>query len=1359
MRNSFLVQVMFVFVLMVLATATCLGQPASGLVDHEGLTNLATLATIEVSSAPGQPDDKFSKYRINDEQLNTRWATSASVLPQWVRLDFDAPRTVDTVVFLQGDDPRLYGNCSLLQLVFSDGSTIRQELEDYPGPFLIRFPAREVEWLQLDILEADDSKTYVTVDEIMVFEDPEQQVAVKLTPKQRWLQVDLTETGRQSHPTVYVTPEDVQRARANIEEHEWARSLADSIIANADSVVDRTPEWIREHCPPEGAAFAYGFTGCPICGARWGSWGGANCSFDRPGTVRCGGGHILPDADHPDEGTGYVAPDGRIHYFVGSYNAWVAETYQKWADWLSFAYTITGEEKYAETCAVVLDALAEIYPSCDAGSWDYPSTPPSGRLCRPHYQTARVLVLLVDYYDQIYNSPALEQASFVDGMTRRENIETNMLKNGAWYCYTCSLNGGLNNGEADYIRGALSVGCLLGIDSYVDWAVNGPYGIYALVQNNADRDGRYFESSLSYAMSARALYLTFAEPLVNYRSERYPDGLNLYDDPAFRSFYALPRLAMNCAGKWPRYGDSAPDTTWTSPDEKPFDVTDYGFAERIYSRTSDPQVRRDFGALLNWLTDDQVENARAGSGDAQWLLFHGRELPPAGEPLPQRLQRMVNEPSLMGQKGIAILRTPRAPQAQACLLRYGPVLNHGHYDDLNINYFGLGYELTYELGYNLGSTHTQVGWAKQTAAHQLVVVDETCQLADKEDETGGDLHLFAAMPGMQVVDADANAVYRSRGVDTYRRFLALVGDGPESFLLDVFTVHGGTQHDYMAHALSDEASFEGVRLGAAEKGSLAGPDVRWGELQQNDGHVDPKRGDYWLPPPGNGLGFMMHPQRGTPTGPWSTTWTLPDGASRMRMTMLPEEGTEVISTWAPGLYPAYAKTRCVVARRSSDQGPLASTFVSVREPYGPQVTASGGIKGSELMAVASTDAGTVKYLADPGVVLFQAHAVGGQVHFDLQVPTDGQYYILVNPYMSPNYGSVQFLVDGEPVGELFDAHSPAGQDGPLQVRGPMALSAGAHRVSVETVQHEGGQPWISIRSVALTTDKPDDVQGEAEPFIDSIARLDAPEGVTALAVEHRSGITDRFVYAPSAGDGVTAGDLQLQGGFGHIRTSADAVTAARVVGKSISVPGFEMALAHDEYTGSIVRLDYEQNLVYVDADLPTDGRLQYQTVMFSNPVYSRNTAYTIHDITRAGDLSVIHLGSQRLVLGQGTLDQDPLDAHTMSSLTPHEYGLAVTRRSTNFLAGKMLRSADGVASTHVVSSQYAQPMMLTVESSAGFSEGDQFYYYDLQEGDRFVIRNWATALVDHTGQVQVTATDDVTITAAGATQTIPWSRP
>ena len=1028
--------------------------------------------------------------------------------------------------------------------------------------------------------------------------------------------MDLTETGRDAYPCVNLTPDDVARAKRNIEQHTWARDYAENVIRSADEVVGKDPGWIRDTCPEKGAAFAYGFTGCPICSAKWGTWGGADCSFDRPGTVQCTNGHILPDTEHPDPGTGHVAEDGRIHYFVGSYNAWVVETYQKWCDRLSFAYTITGEDRYAETCAILLDAIAEIYPACDKGSWDYPSEPPSGRLCRPWYQVSRVLVTLVDYHDRIYSSSALDEASFVDGLTRRENIEANMLRNAAWYCYEESLKGGMNNGEADYVRGCLAVGCLLGIEAYVDWAVTGPYGIHAMVNNNADRDGRYTEASLGYARHARELYLTFAEPLMNYRSQKYPDGLNLYDDPAFRSFYVLPTLSVDCIGHWPRYGDWGPDTEQAFLPDRPFDSMDYRFAERIYARTSLPEIREVFGQLVGFFANGDVERLRAGEGERGWLLFHSEGSPEPQDHLPDELERRISSTSLMGQKGFALLRTPEGQEAQACLLRYGPVLNHGHFDDLNINYFGLGYELTYDLGYGNGATHTQNGWAKQTASHQLVLVDETRQQPDPDvDDSGGSLHLFAAMPGLQVVDADANDVYKSLGVTTYRRFLALVGDGPGSYLLDIFAVNGGIQHDYLAHALSDDIQFDGISMGNPEAGSVAGPEYDWGNRQLNDGYlrgVPPKH--YWVAPPGNGLGFLMHPRRGTPEGRWSATWRLPDGQNHLRITVLPEDGDEVIHTWAPGIYPTNPRAEHVMVRRRPDGGPLNSTFVSIREPF----------------------AG------------------------------------------SPSLG-------------------PA-------------------------------------------------------------TRMPSTEGTVALKVSGTGGRIDRFLYAGTPGRSATCSRIKLTGCLGRVSSDGSDIVQAHLIGTSLSAPGLELALAHGTHSGRIARVDYDKGQVHVDADLPTDGRLDNQIVTFSNPAYSRNTAYTIHGVSRSEEgLSVIDMGPQRIILGQGTLDVDPSGETEMTSLTQHDYALGLTRQGVRFFDGKMLRSADGKHETRIVNTRFGQPFELTVESTAGFQAGDTFYYLDLYAGDEFVIANWAAVEVDADGEARVTTTDDVTLTLGGRTWEIPWT--
>jgi hypothetical protein len=643
---------------------------------------------------------------------------------------------------------------------------------------------------------------------------------------------------------------------------------------------------------------------------------------------------------------------------------------------------------------------------------------------------------------------------------------------------------------------------------------------------------------------------------------------------------------------------------------------DYRFAERIYARTSLPEVRQDYGRLVGFFANGDVDRLRAEEGEKNWLLFHSDSTPDPEDHLPEHLERRISSTSLMGQKGFALLRTPGGETAHACLLRYGPVLNHGHFDDLNINYFGLGYELTYDLGYGNGATHTQLGWAKQTASHQIVLVDERPQQSDTDaDDSGGSLHFLAAMPGLQVVDADANNVYRSRGVSTYRRLLALIGDGPESYLLDVFTVEGGSQHDYLAHALSDDIAFDGITMGDRETGSVAGPEYDWGDRQQNDGYlsgVPPKH--YWIAPPENGLGFLMHPRRGTADGPWSATWRLPDGENRLRMAVLAEEGDEVVNAWAPGIYPTNPKSEHVMVRRRSRGEPLNSTFVSVREP------------------------------------------------------------------------------------------------------------------------HAGS------------------------PTVGRISRLSAPDGVVAVEVSRDGDKVDRFVYAGTPAREATVGSIELDGRFGRLTTDNGSTVQAHLVGRLLATQDFAVALPVGERSGTIVRVDYETNRVTVGADLPTDGRLDNQIVTFSSPAYTRNTAYTINGVHRDDrGMSVIDLGTQRTVLGLGTLDVDPPSQTEMTSLTQHDYVLGLTRQGVRFFDGKMLKSVDGKHETRIVSTVHGQPFELTVESTAGFQAGDTFYYLDLFAGDRFEINNWASFELDADGEAHVSATDDVTLTLEGRSQEIPWA--
>lgn len=1051
-------------------------------------------------------------------------------------------------------------------------------------------------------------------------------------------------TGAPRHPTVFLAPEDVARGRANVEKYGWARELAALITREADRWLGREDDWLRRAVPAAGSAFAYGLQACPICGADWGPFARGGASFDDPGRVTCTKGHTLPDADHPDPGTGYKGSDGRIHYFVGSYNAWAVETLTFGAlEYLVHAYTLTGDERYAAKASVVLDAIAAVYPGCHAGCWDYPSSPPSGRLDRPWYQASRVLVHYVDQYDQLYPSPALDRPSSVPGLTRRENIERNLLLDGGAYCYEESKKGRLHNGESDYLRGALAVGVCLGIPEYIRWAVDGSSGIRALLANDIDRDGAYFEVTPMYSDHTRELFFTFAEPLLNCRVAPYAEGLDLYRHPKMRAFLEPHNLPLAAAGRMPRYGDAPPDLGSGPAPERPFDRSDYDFLEKLYARSTEPADKARAGALLAWLANGRfdelrglgstgvavpsvVPDRRVSAGmsmyrepgdpfggsftDRVWLLFHGGE-PPAGAGLPPAdWLRSVTAANLLGVKGMAVLRAGEGPDAQGLLLRFGPSLNHGHLDDLNIDYLALGRDLTYDLGYaRSAATQTQTSWARQTLSHNLVVVDERSQ--GESGTSGGSLGWLAETPGVRAVEASAEAAYAKPGVTLYRRLCALVGEAPPFYLLDVFRVRGGRKHDWVFHAPAADVEFSGVKLGPEKKGSLAGAGIDWSAAQLADGDLAGHPGaPFWIAPPENGFGFLGRPRRGRAEGPWSADWTIAPDA-RVRVTMAGEDGGDVVTAVANGLYPRYPRAGYVLARRTA--GERGSVFAAAIDPH-----------------------------------------------------------------------------------------------------------AGA-------------------------------------PAVEAVAKIDIPGGEDAagpilVKVGLRGGISD-FIYSSGDGEARPVGGLVFGGRFVRAR-----VAGGRLVGLDLAGGtrfegfGWRVDAGEGRWAGEIARADAAAGAFETSADLPADGRLDGAVIVFSNPAYSRTTAYRIRGIERAGGRTRVVL-SGAFGLGIGRVDRI-LGPTSFQSDISHEAAYSDRKGGGNgVFKGKRIVSASGAAA-RIGAVRPGQPLVITVDTTAGLREGEAFEYLDLGPGDRFEIASVLSLTRTADGAYRRSGTAEAGIAAPAGTRLV-----
>jgi len=738
-----------------------------------------------------------------------------------------------------------------------------------------------------------------------------------------------------------ITPADIATARKNCESTTWGRQVGDDITSSADAWLRRDRTWIADNIPPKNACFAYGFAGCPECGGKTfyeTNWLPPGCSLDNPGHVKCENGHNLPNEKYPDPGTGYKGPDGRMHYFVGIYNAYVIERMVAGALDLSYAYSLTGKPEYAERCLDILDAIADIYPTCTVGSWDYPETktsPNSGRLNRPQYQVGRVLIVLSEIYDQVIETPTANAPSVRQGLTRRENIEKNMLQDGAWYCYERSFKFyGLTNGEADYIKGAMVVGIVLGIPEYVHWAVDGPYGIKMMLANNLGRDGSYYETASNYSNYTRSIYRGYAEYLLNVRTKDYPQGVNLYKDPKLRSFMDMLELSTQIGGSAASYGDASPCVSY-EPQDPVFNSSDFDCLNMLKVRTEDPAEKARIANAINWMSSGKPEKYYTSGSAARWNLFHLKD----GETSPTSAGShgvaKATESRFLGQKGMAVLRSGEGIDAHGVLLRYGPSLNHANSDALNFSYYAGGHDYTYDLGYGLGSAHVYTGWSRQTASHQLAVVDEQTQRLHG-GPSGGSLLAFWNGKHTKAAQASSANDYRKLGVQQYNRTLFLVNDPDttRTYAVDIMEVQGGKKHDMFTHSLGRDVTFGGVTAGEKTTGSLVGKGVAWGDKILVDGDIAGYPGKpSWVAPPGNGYGFFMEPQPLTENEDcWWADWKMPQSAAdHMRTWFVKADGEQSLTAWAPGIHHDVPQAAYVIRRRSPADA--HSAFVTVWEPY------------------------------------------------------------------------------------------------------------------------------------------------------------------------------------------------------------------------------------------------------------------------------------------------------------------------------------------------------------------------------------------------------------------------------------------
>jgi hypothetical protein len=774
---------------------------------------------------------------------------------------------------------------------------------------------------------------------------------------------------------------ELAQARANVAQYPAAQAIAEPSLIEARYWADWTDEALRDVVTTAEVprAVELCIAGCPVHGRK--IYEGLNGSSfpwivdpKHPFQVKCPiGGETYPSNDYAayyhsgfqdkasltgpyvDDGWGWVAPDGQRYWFVAHANHLVwqgpgldSRCIINGIRSLSRAYQLTGELQFAHKAAVLLRRVAAVYPTMNYEQQSRfgqlmaeTDTRYTGKIVNLIWESYQVTPSLAEAYDAIWET--------IDGDTALQKF----------YGQTGEqIRAGI---EANYFEEA--------IDGYFNNLMRGNYGTHqrallmlAVVRQHGD-NARYLTEVLHRA-DGHLLRIGFDYALYD---SVFRDGAP-HESPDYN--FVWVRIFAETAQLLQHLGY---DLTQLPRLKRMFDEPlDYVTVGQLSAPLGDatnryaPLIRKDsltYQIGLKLYGDPRYATFLAGIGATGDKTFGSYEslfapaLPdspttanhPAPVEGPSKSGRVLPpQPSrIFSGYGSAILNNPA--DTRSLDLFYGLHVAHYHYDRLHFDLFAHGQDLMPDLGYPDGANEFNSSiftWSKSTISHNTVTVDAHRQ----HPNPAGRLLLFADGPFARTLSADAPGTYAQ--ATTYQRTLVMV-DVPDSgdakdrgYVVDFFDVAGGRQHDYSLHGPTGKYTALGGTWSAPAPGTLAGPNVKVGEL-----YDDPVRGakDFkgsYLNYEGSGFQHLVNVQRlqsdaATFIGEYLHD---KDPNARLRIRVLPQPDQELIHAEArvsPIKYPEIVNY--LIARRVAGAGEpdLTSAFAAVLEPFAttPFITA------------------------------------------------------------------------------------------------------------------------------------------------------------------------------------------------------------------------------------------------------------------------------------------------------------------------------------------------------------------------------------------------------------------------------------
>jgi len=733
----------------------------------------------------------------------------------------------------------------------------------------------------------------------------------------------------------------VEIARGNIARNSSARAVRDKIIRIADHWLkfnsDALTKLITGAEVPR--AFDLSTSGCPVHGDTIFKVAGTYpwiISPEHPLQVRCPvGGEVYPSNDYTsshqsgfsekegwdtlyvDDGWGWKAPSGERFWFVAYANQWMWNKHiGPGLTTLGQAYLLTGDVRYATKATEMLYLIANVYPSMDYENQSryglmmkqqdirYP-----GKVLNRIWET-RLITDFAEVYDmvwdQIDSEDDLQKRVGKTGEEIRTFIEANLLEDAIDAINQEKILGNFGMHQDALVTLHL-VRQQAGREEAIHSLINrhssrfATTGLRYALYNQIKRDGVPYESP-----GYNRIWVNQMTKIADKLSKM---EIDLFGEKRLKRLIDAP-LEMVAIGLY------TPDTGDGGSVLGGIIGRDADIYQIAYNR-----YRED--KYLHWINRSEEQQYSSFESLFREPLISIPKLPGnrAVEPMPSRL---------FAGYGLGILNNKTDQTALS--LTYGMHYSHFHWDFLNFEIFANGQKMMPDLGYPDAMNAFVPGiysWSTNTISHNTVVVDAKRQ----QRNLPGTLHEFADGSFARAIDASSPAYVNT---ESYRRNIIMVDtDDTQSYFVDFFRVSGGTRHDYSLHGPPGEVFQLEGQWSDTLKGTFAGPTVPVATMYDNERlqNEGPQTGYGGYV--GSGFQHLFNLQQLEKGNGMLEYRHTRDKDARLRILLLPDGSQDVF------MADAYDKPRdrnhlvkyLIASRRSDDETPLESTFVSLLAPY------------------------------------------------------------------------------------------------------------------------------------------------------------------------------------------------------------------------------------------------------------------------------------------------------------------------------------------------------------------------------------------------------------------------------------------